>query len=303
MKCFYFLLGLIVLGGLSSCDKNEVITPPDEISKFSGTGDYSFTEYAPLAGKPVRVFYHIPENTTPLTPVLMVFHGGGRDGEASRDALISKSNEGGFIVVAPQFSSENYPGGDFYNLGNIFVDGDNPSPSTLNDEEEWTFSVVDPIFEGFKTISGNETETYDVFGHSAGAQFAHRLLMFKPQAKINRVVEAAAGWFTMPDNSVDFPYGTSLSPVQDSDLAYFFSAQMTVMVGALDTDPNSFDLRHNEQADAQGLNRYSRATYFFTQSQNLAEQATLTFNWNFTSLPNVGHEYAPSAIAAANILY
>ena len=303
MRRFYLLLTVFALTALSSCDKNEVITPTRDAQEISGTGDYTFTEFVPLASKPVQVFYHIPENATALAPVLMVFHGGGRDGEVSRDALISKSDEAGFIVVVSQFSSEYYPGGDVYNLGNIFEDGDNPSPSTLNNEDEWTFSVVDPIFEAFKRLSGNETETYDVFGHSAGAQFAHRLLMFKPQAKINRVVEAAAGWFTMPDNSIDFPYGTNLSPVQNSDLAYFFSSQMTVMVGALDTDPNSFDLRHNAQADAQGLNRYTRATYFYTESQNLAEQASLPFNWSFTSLPNVGHEYAPSAIAAANILY
>ena len=293
-----FLIGI----GLAGCDKNEVIVP-DNNTGLKGTGDFVFSSYAPLADKPVRVFYHIPSSTTPLSPVLMVFTGAGRDAEASRDDLIAKADQKGFLVVVPEFSDQYYPGGDQYNLGNIFEDGDHPSPATLNSEDVWTFSIVDPIFNEVKTMTGNESATYDVFGHSAGAQFAHRLLMFKPNAKINRVVEASAGWFTMPDPTVNFPYGTGQSPLQGSNLSYFFSNEMTVMVGALDTDPNSFNLRHTSGADAQGFNRVERAHYFFNESQILAGNAGQTFNWSFVSLPNVGHEFGPEAFAAADILY
>ena len=109
----------------------------------------------------------------------MVLHGGSRNANDYRDAFIEKSNSLGFIVVAPEFSHASFPGGDSYNLGNIFVDGDNPTSETLNPEYEWSFSIFDPLFTYVKDLTNNTSQTYDVFGNSAGGQVAHRLLLFK----------------------------------------------------------------------------------------------------------------------------
>ena len=60
----------------------------------------------------------------------MVFniHGGGRDGESTRNMMEDKADQYGFIIVAPEISNVNFPGGDGFNLGNVYVDGDNPTP-------------------------------------------------------------------------------------------------------------------------------------------------------------------------------
>lgn len=287
---------------LVSCDKNENITA-DKPVLFKGTGSFTYTGYNPLKDKPIDVYFHIPNNVNDSTPILMVFHGSGRDAEYSRDVLISKSDKYNFIIVAPEFSDQYFPGGDMYNLGNIFEDGDHPSAGTLNNEDNWTFSVIDPLFDYMKLHTGNINSGYDVFGHSAGAQFAHRLLIFKPHAAINRMVAASAGWYTMPDDNVSFPYGLEKSPAENTNLAYLFASHLTVMVGEADTDPNSSALRHNSHADAQGINRLQRAQYFYNNSAQIAAEKGLPFIWKYKSLPHVDHDFEATATSAADLLY
>ncbi|MFZ6051833.1 alpha/beta hydrolase family protein [Halocola ammonii] len=298
-----FLIVFVALALVSvGCDKSESIETGSGI-QIRGTGTFTFDQFSPLANKPVQVFYHIPQDATEDTPILMVFHGAGRDAQGGRDALISAADQRNFIVVAPEFSDEFYPGGDSYNLGNIFVDGDNPTPQTLNPEEEWTFSVVDPIFEYVKSITGSTQPSYDVFGHSAGGQFVHRLVIFKPNAKFNRVVAAASGWYTMPDDEVIFPYGLEESPRENLDLSNLYSTSITVMIGSADNDPNAPGLRHNIYADAQGDDRLERAQYFYNENLATAQSLNISWNWNYQLLPNVGHDFEATSSAAVVGLY
>ena len=143
-------------------------------SSITGTGLFSFNLSQFSINAVMDVYYHIPDGIGPQTPILMVLHGGSRNADDYRDAFIEKSNSLGFIVVAPEFSQASFPGGDSYNLGNIFIDGDNPTSETLNPEYEWSFSILDPLFSHVKDLTNNTSQTYDVFGNSAGGQVAHR---------------------------------------------------------------------------------------------------------------------------------
>ncbi len=313
MKTYFKLLSLGILLTFIACDKNKDIVLEEEETtdttstsidlKITGTGHYTFDAYEPLSDKPVEVYYHIPDGATSTSPVLMVFHGNGRDALECRDILIEKSNQYNFLVVVPEFSKTYYPGGDQYNMGNIFEDGDHPSANTLNDESVWTFSIVDPLYEHFKTKTGTGVEYYDVFGHSAGGQFVHRFVMFKPNAHFQNIVAASSGWYTVPDETVEFPYGIGSSPITTAELAPFFSLPLTVMIGEADNDPNAASLRHNSIVDQQGDDRLERAQYFYTNSQSIALQNGYSFSWVYRSLPNVDHDFSATSIAAANILY
>jgi hypothetical protein len=293
----------------SSCKEDELaitnspIETPAEPAKMKGTADLLFSDYAPLKNNPIRLYYHVPANATTLTPILLVFHGTDRNAQYCRDEMIANANKLGFIIIAPEFSVQYYPTADSYNLGNIFVDGDNPSPSTLNQETAWTFSAIEPIFNFMKAGIGSSLNSYDVFGHSAGGQFVHRYLLYKPLAKINRLVTASSGWYTMFDNSISFPYGTKHSPVELSNYNNLFNKKVFVIVGDLDIDPNSSDLRHNEIVDKQGLNRFTRAQHFYTQSRAAAIQSNSAFNWKYYSLKGIGHDFSGTSAAAANYLY
>lgn len=296
-----YVLYILVLIIAPACNDTGVTDPFH--SALNGSGSFVYNEYEPFANKPIEVFYHAPASIDASTPTCIFFHGNGRDALETRDAVIQKSESLGFIAIVPEFSSSDFPGGDMYNLANIFEDGDNPSPSTLNPEEEWTFSVIDSLFIRVKELTNNTQSGFDVVGHSAGAQVAHRFLLFKPNSPINRLVISAAGWYNMPNDTVDFPYGIQKSPMENSSLAEFFNTPVTIIVGENDNDPNAPSLRRNAKADVQGTNRLARAQYFFTEGQRIANAQQETFNWKYRSLPNTAHDMEVGVQTAVEILY
>ncbi len=296
-KFFIFLLSLAFF---TACDNNDVSSDTTEDS-ISGTGAFIFNDYTPLASQPINVFYHIPANATPTTKILFVFHGAGRNAAEYRDAWIAQASQKNLILVVPEFSDNYFPGGDSYNLGNVFEDGDHPSAATLNNESQWTFSLIEPLFDKIKSLTDNTSTNYSIYGHSAGAQFAHRFLLFKPQAHVEKIVASAAGWYTLPDSTVDFPYGLNHSFV-GIDLTNFFAQELTIQIGELDNDPNSPALRHNNTVDQQGDNRYDRAYYFYNLGATIAEESNTTFNWQIIETPNTTHDFEPTIEQAADLL-
>lgn len=289
---------------LAGCYKAERPTDPAPGAlQTYGTGSYTFVWAPAQTDRPVQVFYHIPAKATTLSPVLIVFHGAGRDAASSRDALIDESEEKGFILLAPEFSNAYFPGSNEYNLGGVFSDGESPSSASRRPEDRWTFSLIEPLFADARSRFRFEATEFDAFGHSAGSQFLHRLLLFKPDLPIDQAVCNAAGWYTVPDASVEFPYGMGTTGMDPAGFQSVFSESVRVSVGALDTDPNSFDLRHTPEADAQGSQRVERAQYFFQRCGQLAQLAGIPYQWRLSVWPGVGHDFEASAEMALNLLY
>jgi pimeloyl-ACP methyl ester carboxylesterase len=285
-----------------SCTSTEQQDDPGKLSK-TGTGEFTHIP-SPASGKnELKVFYHIPEGSMETSPVLMALHGNGRDAAYTRDVFAPLADEKGILVIVPEFSETDFPGGDAYNLGNIFFDGDNPSPATLNPSSEWIFALFEPLFADFKEKFGVITPKYDLFGHSAGAQVAHRSALFLPGQHLNRVVCSAAGWYTVPDNQIPFPYGLDLSPAQDSDLGTFFFRELLILVGTADNDPDAYGLRHNDYADAQGLNRFDRAQHFYIECLKIANESGFAYNFQYFPVEGAGHDIVPTSIFAMDRLY
>ncbi len=140
---------------------------------------------------------------------------------------------------------------------------------------------------------------YDVFGHSAGAQMIHRYLLFQPECHFNRLVSSAAGRYCVPDPSIEFPYGLGVSSAATEPPNNYFGREVYVICGANDTDLNAPSLRHTPGADALGL---QRARYFFTESSSIASDGGYLFNWEYRTVPNVGHNGEEMAAYAANLL-
>lgn len=290
---------------MAACKKQppQSSTSPLDTTVFSGTQSFTYTGHLPLQDKPIEVYYHIPESAHSTSPVLFAFHGAGREGEYSRNALVNKADDYGVILIAPTFSDQFYPGSDRYNLGNVFEDGDRPSSTTLNTPTEWTFAVIEPLFDYFTGQIGSEETSYDLYGHSAGGQFVHRLILLNSGLRFNRAVPAASGWYTVPDTAITFPYGIDEAPVDLLSLYELFGRRVHVLVGEDDDDPSSAGLRHNSQADAQGLNRVDRAIHFYNRSGEIASVAKQTFRWRFHLVPDVAHEYAGNGVFAMDLLY
>jgi len=267
----------------------------------------SFTYY-PISGLPsVKVFYHIPQGDITSMPIIFSFHGSSRNADDYRDYWISMSDSNKFMVFAPRFSDKNFPGGDVYNLGNVFDDGDNPTENEFNEFSEWTFSVIDDIFDFIVNQVSGSQERYNAWGHSGGAQFLQRFAFFVPNSKLNIGVCSNAGWYTVPESNIDFPYGIGLPftsneinlpdfilqnyPSYQISLNKFFQKELVIHLGTDDNDSNSPGLRHNNVVDSQqGNNRYDRGNYFFSTSNSISNQLLLSFNWIKSDIDGVGHQ-------------
>ena len=255
------------------------------------TGSFVYTPSGPLSSKPITVYYRIPSGNLSTMPILFSFHGDDRDASNYRDYWISMANANGFMVFAPEFTETDYPGGDGYQLGNMYVNGDKPTSGTLNNINVWSFSIVDPLFEDIKSkISGTQL-TYDAWGHSGGAQFVHRFRMYMPNSKMNLAICSNAGWYTVPDILPDFPYGIRKSTLTNINLTIPFSKKLIVHLGLNDTDENSTGLRRNTTVDnQQGIYRLARGRYFFTKSQSISQALNVPFNWQKYEVAGVGHD-------------
>lgn len=292
---------MVLVSVTQGCKKDETPTPND--LTFYGSDNYQYNSYQPFSNKPITVYYHIPENATSATPIFVVLPGASRDALAQRNNLVNAANAKDFIALVLEFGTNEFPGSDSYNLANIFDDGDNPSTTTLNDPSQWTFSVIDSIFADFATQLGSAQKQYDLIGFSAGAQLAHRFLFFSNQNSINRLLVASAGWYNLPTDTLSFPYGFKNSPAAGIDLQPIFAKRVTILVGTADTDPNSANLRHTPEADAQGNNRLERAQYFYQFALNQATSLGVGFAWNYASVPQADHDGATVIEYGANLLY
>jgi hypothetical protein len=281
LKGLYFLFALVL-----ACSQAVVIAQP----LSAGTSMFVYSGYSPLRTKPLNVYYHIPQGNTANMPILFVFHGDDRDGRGTVADWISAANANAFMVFCPEFTETLYPGGDGYNLANIFVDGDNPTSSTLRPDSIWAFSQIDPLFLNIQLRTLNTRNGFIGLGHSAGAQFLHRFHLYKASNLMQKSICANAGWYTTTDFSVTFPYGLGRSPITTERLAYAFAKPSIIQLGAQDRDPNSAGLRHNATVDVQGLHRFDRGNYFFNNSRQTAQTNNQTYNWTKVEEAGIGHD-------------
>jgi hypothetical protein len=272
-------------------------------SEWQGSGVALYADYEPFATKPLRIFYFVPNTAGPDAPVLFVFHGSERNALEYRNALIDKSKKDGFILVVPEFTELDFPGVNAYQLGNVYQNGDSPSVATRNLEPYWSLSLVEPIFSFVKLKTRNTSATYSALGHSGGAQFLHRFLLFKPTSKINKAVISAAGWYTVPDTAIAFPYGLKESPYQPLFSQNLWAKTLFVQVGSADVNSNSTSVRHTPEADLQGANRLERAQYFYNSARNTASQQGWVFAWQLKIAPGLSHDYVDALNYGAALLF
>lgn len=298
-KHFIILISLFII--VTSCSKDNTQTLDSAILN-SGTNKFIYL-YPELPQKPLNVFYNIPSGDRKNMPIVLIFHGEERNAIDYRDIWINASNKYGFMVFAPEFNTVDFPGGSSYIIGNVFQDGNYPTPQTLNNENLWTFSIIEPLFDFIKTRAGSTVETYSLFGHSGGGQFVHRYVLFKSNARINKAIAANSGWYSVPDGIANYPYGIMNSPLSLIAPNSYFEKQLYITVGELDNNGSDSSLRHNTASDLQGLNRLERANYFYTNSQSYALKMNSKFNWKFHIVSNSGHDPTKMSNDAINLLF
>lgn len=262
-----------------------------------GKGSFQFEEARHNAGRPIKVWSYWPPTAGPEARVLIVMHGTLRNGETYRDQWIAQSEKHSVLLLVPEFPSAQFST-LAYHHGNVL-----DREGKVNDENAWTFSWIDPLFQRAKELTGNRSERYFLYGHSAGAQFVHRMVLFKPNAKYQTAVSANAGSYTMPDLADTFPFGLQETPGDEARLQVALGRRLLVLLGDQDTDSSDRNLPRGERAEAQGRFRLERGLGFFARSALAARELGVVLNWRLAVVPGVGHSNENMAPAAAELLF
>jgi hypothetical protein len=240
--------------------------------------------------RPVTVHTYRPSGTGPHSPLVVVQHGMLRNGDAYRDFWIPAADEHGMVVVAPTFPKDQFPEARDYNDGGVPDGAGGMTPAS-----GWAYFVPARIVAAVRDHGVGHGPIL-LFGHSAGAQFVHRLVALAPGGPWSDVMAGNAGWYTLPDVEAPFPAGLGGT---GADLHGWLGTKLTILAGDHDTATEGDNLPSQPAARAQGPHRYARAQNFLAVGRAAAAALDVPFGWRLVSVPGVGHDgETMSAVAA-----
>ena len=285
---FSILLLLAVTGYfyLYILPKGPEITETKKIN--NGIDSFVIYAHKDSERKSIKVWTYKPQNWNDKDKIVFVMHGGGRNADDYLNAWVELADENNLLIVAPEFENKfsKYTTND-YQEGNLFT-----FFGTKNPKSEWAYTVVENIFDHIKSVNDITNNHYDIFGHSAGGQFVHRMIMIMPESRIETAIAANAGFYSLPDENLEFPYGISNTDVKlNPDLKKAYEKKLVVLLGEFDNDPSLGTFRTTELAMEQGKHRLERGTNFFNANKKKSEQNEWVFNWTIDTVKNVGHDY------------
>lgn len=288
LRHILFLIGMIIA--------TEVIAEPTIPDLYRSASFFYFNCDGIFKGTKIKVFYYIPmEGDVRNMKVQFVMHGVNRNADSYCESWQTKAEQYGLIILTPLFDKNNFPS-EKYQLGNVCSKG------IMNYEDEMTFSIIDAIFKAFVQKFDIADHTYNIYGHSAGAQFVHRFVLFYDSPYLDKAVAANAGTYTFISNKQDFPYGYrnlgGLSAVSNKA----FQKKLVVFLAEGDTIRDSY-LNVTNEADRQGSNRFERGNHFFQSAENYVARKKIPLQWQLRTLPNAAHSNRRMAPAAADLLY
>ena len=237
-----------------------------------------------LAGqlKKIPVHYFAPKTMTRGSRIVFVLHGASRSGKGYRDTWQKYATTYNFLVICPEFSEAEFPGWWKYNGGNIY-DMD-AKKYTLR--KDWTFNVIEGLFDFIRQDRQLEVEFYCLFGHSAGAQFVHRMALFMPEARFSLAIANGAGDYTEPTFEKNFTDGLKNTPATEENLVKAFQKEIIFLMGEKDlvskTMPKTPESFHE-------YDRVWKARFFFDAAKKEAAKRQAEFNWTLRFVPGADH--------------
>ncbi len=231
----------------------------------------------------------LPTRSSRQARLAVVLHGVRRNAREYLETWREWSQRTHRPVLAPHFDERNWPGAQAYNLGNVLTDDGTVKPRRM-----WAFTALGHLIVETQSRAGLTDATWDLFGHSAGAQLAHRFALLQADPTLSRVAVAGAGWFTVPDPGIDWPYGTRHPAlgVDQAALTRWLRRPLVLLRGEHDRHRDEH-LRVGPAADAQGRTRWDRAAHML--AVGLAQDPDC--RWELVEVAGAGHneqEIAPA---------
>ena len=264
----------------------------------SGSSEFVFSDPRPGPRREITVFVHRPCGFTPDAPVLIVMHGRARNGAEYRAGWIPQSEARGFLVAVPQFSEAFYPGSHDYNYGDMMTRQGEHRP-----REQWLYPLIERIFESLRARAGSRRERFLLYGHSAGGQVVHRLMTFGWSSRIEKVVAANCGSYTLPVFDEPFPFGLGGTTLTGDERRDLFTRPLNLVLGDADSDPNHHQLPREPGAMRQGPHRFARGLHYMSLACREAAALGVPLAWKLRIAPGVAHSNPGIAPFAAQALF
>lgn len=250
-------------------------------------------------GSAMTVWTYRPAGLRPDDRIVFVMHGVLRNADVYRDNWIEDAKKHRFLLVVPEMTQTQFPRDAGYNFGNMVE----RQGGAAKPPEQWAWRSIETIFDAVRLGTGSRRDTYAIFGHSAGAQFVHRLVTYAENPRIDAAIAANAGWYTLPVFTEAFPYGLKGSPADDTRVKANFAKPLIVLLGDRDIDPKHPSLRRDEGSDRQGTTRFERGQTYVKVAEAEARRLGVPFNWKVEFVPGVAHDNAGMTAAAVRWLF
>ena len=244
--------------------------------------------------RPLEVNFYRPAAHGPDDPVVIVQHGMLRNGGEYRDFWIPAAEKHRILIAAPTFCNDHFPKAEGYNNGLVIGnDGD------VRPYESWIYAVPARVFAALQKGGVTRRSQARLYGHSAGGQFAHRMLATQNPGPFEAVIAANSGWYTLPTLQRDFPEGLGRIGLDEGALARWFAYPMHIFAGDQDISTDDPNLPAQIEALRQGPHRYARAHFVYDFARLEAERLVLPFRWQLIRVEGIGHDGAAMSRAAA----
>ncbi|MEM9570511.1 MAG: hypothetical protein AAF996_03535 [Pseudomonadota bacterium] len=276
---------------------SSIAVDMDDVRAFKpGLNHFYFEGWA---DERLPVWVYIPDGVDVSdAPILIMMHGAKRGAARYLSEWDQYAERDGFIIIAPEFTRDAFPGSAGYNLGNRVPRG----ADTVIDQASWTFSAIEPLFDHVLDALDSAQTGYTLYGHSAGSQFTHRYMYFNPNARAKRYLAANAGWYTFPDLEIEYPVGLGGLGWTDEDLKRMLEQDLFILIGDQDNDPNHESLKRDDGVHLQGAHRFARGQHFYQKGKSEAERIGADFGWRLRVAEGVAHSNGGMAAAAVDLV-
>lgn len=265
-----------------------------------GADRFLFSDPAIESRKAIKVHYYCPRRANKSSAVVFALHGFDRAASYFRDCWVEQAERFDLIVIVPEFDATSFPDAAHYNYGNVRAS--EKDGSAFKAQEFWTFFIVDRLFDELRDMLRSDRTSFSLFGHSAGAQFAHRYLALAGCRRVDLAVCANAGWYMLPDRGLPYPAGAGGLVFSDDDLRRYLASPLVLLLGEADSDETVADLPTNPEAMAQGPNRLSRGRFYYSKCKDIAQRLNTKLAWQLVVAKGVGHDDQQIAEPAAKLI-
>lgn len=229
-------------------------------------------------GGELDYFAYVPRSASMTSPLMISVHGIERQALQHAVRFSPLAEAGGFVVLAPLFSKSRMPR---YQRAERGPNGDSP------------IEAFELTVDHFQRASGLRPAPIRLFGYSGGAQFAMRQVLLG-SLPVARLALAAPGWFTMPDEALQFPYGVAASKASEGrqpDLDRLLATPTLLMVGGSDTRRDSSLNRNRIVEETQGGTRVERAQRWHAAIGATAQRRGVPSKAQLQVLPGAPHDF------------